>query len=158
MILINSAVSRRQRRAFARAPFFSRSSWFAGTTSAATAETCRARSGRTEFSAAAVRRKSQSSEPAASSRISSVIRGSSLVRAQRTSSRFSGHPRSLDERVINALHWGLRGDSTIFHRGIAGGIPEVRAFEMDAIANYRTTAGSRISRNFMVRVASVKGF
>lgn len=158
MILINSAVSRRQRSAFARAPFFKRSSWLGGTISAATAESCRATSGRIEFSAAVVTRKSQSSGVPASLRISVASAGSTLVRAQHRSNRFSGHARSLDERVINALQRGLREDSTISQRGIAGGLLAERAFERYATGSYRTTSGARISRSFVVRAAKVKGF
>src|ERR1700683_990696 len=121
MILINSAARTRQRTALARAPFFKRSSSADGTMSGAARETCLASNGRIEFSAAEVSRKSQSRAVEAMSRISWVLLGSVLVRAQHTRSRFSGQPRSPDERVINALSRELRGDSTISPAGIAGG-------------------------------------
>ena len=76
-----------------------------------------------------------------------------MVRAQHASNCFSGLTSPWDEEVINAVQRGLRRDSTIV--GAESTDDSSRNAEGK---RYLTGSPTRISRNFVVSVASVKGF
>src|SRR6202050_538516 len=102
LILISSAVRLRQRNAFARAPLVRRSTCLAGAISAATAEIFRATNGRVELKADLLTTHSTSRARGPSTGIVSTTGGSTFIRAQATSNRFSWLASWLDEEVIDA--------------------------------------------------------
>ena len=160
MILINSAVRTSGCAAHSRGRRSSSARVCSGAAiSGATAESCRATSGRIEFSAAAESRNSQSSGPATRSRISLAI------------VRLNPRARAADQQTLFRTNEiaGREG-----HQGCAAG-PARRFYDIPSWSTggflvrrrAQTDRGrritgrlrpSRISRNFMVSVASVKGF